>query len=252
MLPWVLLPGTLCTGACFAPLLAALAERGVDIAPMDFPVGETPDVHAETARLLETGPDRFIACAFSLGGSIALQAALDAPERIAALVLISVNGRADRAENARTRRALVAEAGRIGGDALVRRTLWATYVAETDLGDHVLRDAVGAMAAETSVASFANQAEIAIGRPDMRPSLSGLAMPVLVVSGVEDRVTPVALGAEIAATAARAEHRIIPDAGHFVLMEKPGETAAAIADWIPSAGLDAPARPPLARMEAER
>lgn len=237
MLPWVILPGTLCTGDCFAPVLAALSARGINVTSTDFIPGATADARDDARELLATGPERFIACAFSLGGMIALQAAISDQSRIAALILISVNGRADPARNADARRAQLDEVRRIGPARMVRDTLWPGYVAAACIDNHQLKHRVAAMADGVGMDRFCNQVEIAIGRPNVLPLLKALKMPALVLSGADDVLTPTDRGAEIAAGLPHARHAIIPDAGHFLLMEKPEDTATAIAEWLTQTGL---------------
>ena len=57
-------------------------------------------------------------------------------------------------------------------------------------------------------------------------------MPILVVSGDDDFITPVAQGAEVAAGASDAKQIVIAGAGHFPWLEAPDATFAAIRDFI--------------------
>ena len=185
------------------------------------------DAREDALAMLKGTPDRFVVCAFSLGGIVAFQAALAEPKRIAAMVLISVTGRADPVGNAELRRTQVARAREVGPAVMIGEMLWDNYVAAAARSHRALFEIVKAMAEETGVERFAKQAEIAIARPDVRDDLRTLEIPVLVINGAEDRATPSELGREIAQLC-RGRHKILPDAGHFVLMEQSEQTAEAV------------------------
>jgi len=232
VLPWVFLPGTLCTGACFTAVRSALAERGIRPEASTFVPGAEADAAADARHLLKAAPDRFVACAFSLGGFVAFQAALAAPGRVAAMILIGVTGREDPVHNAPGRREQLERARRTSAADLVREVLWPNYVAQASLGDRALQDRILAMATDTGPERHARQTDMAIGRPNVLDALPGLRMPVLVISGAQDLATPTERGAEIAARLARGEHVTVPQAGHFVMMERPGATADEIVAWL--------------------
>jgi pimeloyl-ACP methyl ester carboxylesterase len=121
---------------------------------------------------------------------------------------------------------------REGAEALVEADLWPKYVAQPHRSQHSAKSLISDMACQTANSDFAAQIELAINRPDSRPVLSGFKAPVLMVNGREDLLTPVDLGAEIAAAAHSGTHRVIPDAGHFVLLERPEAVSTAIQEWI--------------------
>ena len=198
--------------------------------------GDKPGPRDCAARLLERAPQRFLICGFSLGGIVALQATLLAPERVAGVVLISTTGRADDPARAPARRQQVAVALEQGPAALVEAELWPNYVARAHLGAEVLKARVVAMADAVGAARFANQVEIAIARPDVLSELGALRLPLLQINGAEDPTTTPALGAEIVAQVTGATHAVIAGAGHFVLMEQPAETAGAIMEWFGRTG----------------
>ena len=64
-----------------------------------------------------------------------------------------------------------------------------------------------------------------MARQDHRDALSKLNMPVLVVCGKDDQVTPPVLSEELAALIPGAQLKWIEDAGHMVPMEQPAALA---------------------------
>jgi 2-succinyl-6-hydroxy-2,4-cyclohexadiene-1-carboxylate synthase len=85
-------------------------ERYLPLA-LDLPghgarAGQSPSFEACAELVLTAGPERFTLCGYSLGGRIALQIALAAPERVGRLVLVSTSpGIEDPAERAARREA---------------------------------------------------------------------------------------------------------------------------------------------------
>ncbi|MEY9945624.1 alpha/beta fold hydrolase [Kitasatospora sp. GAS1066B] len=68
-------------------------------------------------------------------------------------------------------------------------------------------------------------------------ALTALAeLPVLVLAGTEDLLTPVAHSEAIARALPRAELALLPGAGHLVLLERPEEVNARLAELIQRAG----------------
>jgi pimeloyl-ACP methyl ester carboxylesterase len=67
---------------------------------------------------------------------------------------------------------------------------------------------------------------------DAMHELDQLRCPTLVICGTEDRLTPPKYAAFLAQTIPGAELKLIPGAGHMVIIEKPELVAAAIADAV--------------------
>lgn len=82
-MPFVLVPALLWDEALYEEMVAGLGGR---VAP-DVMVAAQPTVAASVAEILERAPARFVLGGSSYGGTIALEVALAAPERVAALCL---------------------------------------------------------------------------------------------------------------------------------------------------------------------
>lgn len=211
------------------------------------------------AALDGAGVRRAVWLGYSMGGRVALTAALAAPERFAALVLVSTSpGLADAA--ARTARAaadaaLAAEIARDGVAAFVER--WAAhplFASQAALGPaHAA--AMRAQRARNRAPALAATLRAA-GAGAMAPlwdRLGALTMPVLVVTGALDTAYG-AIGAAMAAAieasaggarpAGGAAHVVVAGAGHAVHLEAPAALAAAVGGWL--AGGDPRRGPPSA------
>ncbi len=228
MTPLVLLPGTLCDGRVFAPLVAQLHGHACEVLPMTG--AETAAGLAEA--ILAAAPARFVLVGFSLGGIVALEIAATSPERVAGLVLIASTARASPAGSAQQRRADVVRARAIGMAEFVLERLWPRYVAAGALGDGHLRGLVVDMAESLGADALHSQTEVAIERSDSRMRLRSLPMPVLAICGAEDVVCPPELHREIQAAARDATLCVVPDAGHLVLLEAPAIVAGCLLSWL--------------------
>lgn len=222
--PLVLLPGTLCDGRLFAPLLARLPDRSVAVG--DLHGLASVDEIAE--RLLADMPERFALLGFSLGAIVALEVARRAPGRLAGLALIGGTPRdvpADRHAERRRAAAGVRSIEQHVGDAL-----WPGYVGEAGCDAH--RELVLDMARSSAADALILQTEVALSRRDARAWLAGVAVPTLVLAGAGDRVNPPPVQAEMAAMIPEAALALVPGAGHFVLLERPDECARAVRRWL--------------------
>ncbi|WP_454886686.1 alpha/beta fold hydrolase [Sphingomonas oryzagri] len=224
--PLLLLPGTLCDARVFAPLIARLAGRILVHGDLH---GET-DMGALADRLLRGAPARFAIVGFSLGGIVALEIAARAPDRVLGLALLDANGREVPPELHAARRAIPADA--TSHAALAGETLWPSYVAPARADDEALRALIVDMAECAPEGAAVRQTELALSRVDSRPRLAALAMPVLVLAGAEDAVSPPEIQRELVDGLPDATLVLVPDAGHFAPLEAPDACADAVRAWL--------------------
>jgi pimeloyl-ACP methyl ester carboxylesterase len=228
-LPLLLLPGTLCDERVFAPLIARLPNQPVLLAEMTG-AATTPDL---AERILRRAPDRFALLGFSLGGIVALEMIHQAPHRIAALALVDTTARADPVANAAIRRGAV-ERARAHGMASYIDDAWPDHVSPVNAGRRDLRDLLVAMAERGGADALASQTEVAIHRADSRPRLPQIEVPTLVLCGQDDGICRPDLHREIADLIPTSTLAVVPDAGHFLLVERPDKVAAPVRSWLAS------------------
>ena len=161
--------------------------------------------------------DRAILVAHSVGGIVAMAAALAAPARVAGLVLIGTASRcSERTAAWYERIALAAE--RDGGDGLVR----AIY------GESSTRRVRGDAAAIAQVARMLTS----LYHEPLTPQLAAIACPVLLLVGEKDRMGPKASETIRDALApGRAELVVMPGCGHWLQLDAPAGVIAALDRW---------------------
>lgn len=224
--PLQMLPGTLCDGRVFAPLLRHLGPCGHRAVDGDMTGLSSATALAERALAEIDGP--IIPVGFSLGAIVALEMALIAPARISAMVLIAANGRDVPIADHAVRR----DAGRSDPAQLVGDILWPRSVAAARHDDAALKALIVDMARTQPPATLSLQTEVALTRTDKRPHLAHMAMPVLLLGGAQDQIAPPALQQELAAGLPNATLVTVKDAGHFLPLEQSAKCARVMQDWL--------------------
>jgi pimeloyl-ACP methyl ester carboxylesterase len=226
-LPLLLLPGTLCDERVFAPLIALLPEHEMIVGDM---TGADSTV-ALAAKILSQAPSQFRVAGFSLGGIVALEMIAQAPRRIERIALIDTTARPDPEANAEVRRRAVERAREAGMASFIVES-WPQPVSQANASNAGLRALLIAMAERGGPTVLASQSEVAIRRADSRPRLKDIAVPTLVLCGIDDGVCQPEVHREMADAIPRATLALIPNAGHFALIESPDAVAAHMRDWL--------------------
>ena len=183
--------------------------------PTLYPFGDSIEAWAAAALKVAKG-DRLVVVGCSVGGSCALELAVAAPERVAALVLIGTKAghRPDPAMHASALEMLQEK-----GLEEAWKVFWAPLFSRS-AKSRVISDAKRIMLRQSPL-------DVALGvtafhsRQSRDQFLSAFPRPVIVVTGADD-VTP---GPKVsAAQADSARHgrlHIVPDCGHYVPLERP-------------------------------
>ncbi|MGI9451400.1 MAG: alpha/beta fold hydrolase [Geminicoccaceae bacterium] len=185
------------------------------IAPTLYTFGDTIEKWAAEALRFTTS-DRLIVVGCSVGGSCALEVAMVAPERVAALILIGTKA-AHRPNPAFCDSALDL-LNKSGVD-----TAWATYW--EPLFSKGADPAVVDSARKTALGQFQQDVSRGVTVFHSRPSRDQFAAewpkPMVVVTGEDDVAPGVATSAAMAASAPHGRLHVIPSCGHYVPLEKP-------------------------------
>jgi len=228
MIDLVLVPGHLCNGVLWQHQVAGLR----DIAkPMIADVTQDDSIAGMAARLLRAAPPRFSLAGLSMGGMVGMEVMRQAPERVERLALLDTNPSPDNEERAAQRGKMVDRFNAGAVDALVQEFL-ELVVPPARLGEAALIDPMRGMMTAVAEKAFPAQVKALIERQDSRSDLPGYDLPVRVICGREDRLTPLAFHEEMAARIPGAELTVIDRCEHMSTMERPDEVTAVLRDWL--------------------
>lgn len=250
----VLIAGLGHGSAYFEKTLPVLGKIGRAVAIDTRGVGQSTSKREEfsverwaqdVADLIEgLGAKRAHLVGSSLGACIALQTAVDHPDRVASLVVVAGFSELDRSLelNFRLRIGIIEKLGM--GDAL------AAHIAMWTLGRDFINTPAGQAAVERLFASVRRnsperylafiRAILAFGRcepgqegqPKLTQRLREIRVPTCVIVGGQDILTPVSQSRQVASHIPGAEVYVIPGCGHITFSEKPDETAKLVGDFL--------------------
>lgn len=231
----VLLHGFTHTGASWARVAAALPERYRPVAPDLRGHGSAGAARpvclgAVLGDLAALPAERFVLAGYSMGGRIALHAALAMPERVTRLVLIGASPGLPTADERAARAAdderLAAEIQTMTIEAFARR--WA----RTPVLAGLPADVAGEVHADRLLSEPAGLAAALRGLgtgtlPSVWERLGALAMPVTLIAGERDAKFR-AIAADMDARLPDGRVVVVPGAGHAVHLEDPSTVAAVL------------------------
>ena len=225
----LLIPGMLGDGEVWSDVANALASRAeVRVAEVAAPTSITAMAHGAWEALANVADDRplFIA-GFSLGGYVAIDMLCRSRRRVRGGALLSTSARPETPESA-AMRAKSIDAFRTDFPKAVERIIqWGTEQPDAALLER-LRQMMLRIGADAAI----RQTEAIMGRADHRAALARLALPIRVLCGADDRVTPPALSQELAALIPGAQLQCIDGVGHMLPCEQPHAVAQALGTLI--------------------
>ena len=169
----------------------------------------------------------------SMGGYVAMEIVRQDPERVAGLVLVDTKATADGEEAVANRLRVADQVLAAGSTDALSRAMLPTLLGSTT---HDKRPAIVEQvaswirAADPAAVAWAQRAMAA--RPDSLPDLASLAVPALVVWGVEDGMSPRAEQDLIVETMRDARLVAITESGHLSSVEAPEQVAAALLAFL--------------------
>jgi len=244
----VLLHGWGMSSAVWAGLPAPLLKTLEDwtLTPLDLPGhGGIPcppggaDLGTWADACLALAPPQAVWLGWSLGGLVALAAALRAPQRVTALVLMTATPRFVRAADWPP--GMAAEtlaqfhAGLLAGPAGTLDRFLALQVRGSDAARETLRTLRRELAARPAPDPQALALGLELLRDsDLRGRLAEVACPSLWLFGSYDTLVPAATGSALAelAPAARIRAQVIRGAAHAPFLSHPAETAAILGGFL--------------------
>lgn len=230
----LLIPGNMCdarlwdgAGGAIRRALAAATGR----AAVDADTAQDDTITTMAARALASTAGPLIPIGFSMGAIVAVEMAVQAPGRIAALGLIGYNATADLPARAAHRPVQQAEVRSGGLERVLVEELKPNYLAAANRGNADLLALLRDMGMTMGPDVFVRQSEALRLREDRVRALSGITCPVFLMSGSEDALCPPDWH--------RRWHGLLPQsqlfiepAGHMVPLEAPVAVAGKLGAWL--------------------
>lgn len=223
----VLLPGNMCDARLWPDVVRDALPGAVDA-----DLSRDNGIAAMAQRVLAETQGRLLPVGFSMGAIVAVEMWMQAPERIAGLVLMGYNATADLPERAAHRPVQQAEVRAGGLERVLVEELKPNYLAARNRVDRVLLDLLRDMGMRLGAEVFVTQSEALRLRQDRVETLPSIAVPVLYACGAEDALCPPAWHRRWEAMTADSRFIQLADVGHMLPLEAPDILAETIEQWI--------------------
>lgn len=226
----ILIPAFGCDGRLYEPQIAMLKGR-IDCV---IHIAKGDRYEAMVENLLAEAPEEFAVLGTSMGGRLALEAALAAPTRVRALCVIGAGAGAVADRKAGELRSKRISSGE--KDAVLREM--AMMISDMN-GPNGLatRQASIDMGRDFDVATLAMQSDALAQRSDKWARVGEISCPSLFLWGAHDQFSPAADGARMAEMVEDGSFVELPDCGHFPTLEYPEKATGAIVAWLEDGGL---------------
>jgi 3-oxoadipate enol-lactonase len=200
-------------------------------APREFSMRQCGQ--AALAILDELGVQRAAFLGVSWGGFVALHVALEAPDRVVALVLSNTSSQR-MPTTARMRDAALAKMIRNGfpgglGKVAVEGLLGARARGDDPASAQQLAKLIDAF---DKVGLARSASSVLVGRESIAADIHRIHAPVLLIAGGADQALPPSHAEQIAREISGAQLHIIPEVGHLAPREAPAAFARLLADFL--------------------
>lgn len=255
--PLVLIHGTLAWAETWRDIAAPLGEAGYrvlapDLPPFGFSQRPTDGDYSRPAqaRLVlafadAMGLERFALAGHSFGGGATVEAAMAAPDRILAVILLDVALGLDAEQGGVLSRLLALGPLRNAMSAATIANPWligpglSSFIADdaqaTPERIALYRQPLGVRGTTSAIGDWIATGlfgEHAGARSTDKADYAGLVVPALVVWGREDTVTPLPQGEEIASLLPAARLVVLDRVGHIPHLEQPGAVTREILTFL--------------------
>lgn len=225
----------------WAPQISALAARyrclSMDLrgsGDSNVPPPYSMDQYADdiAALLHSRSIARATIVGLSMGGYVAFALWRRHRPRVRALVLADTRASADTEEGLTRRKDLIVAARREGSTGVADRQVPALLGKTTRDRHPEIMKLVHTTISRAPVEGIVGQLEAMMTRPDSRPTLETIDVPVLIIVGEEDAVTPPKEARAMHEAIAGSRLEIIAQAGHLSSLERPAAFNTALAELL--------------------
>lgn len=178
------------------------------------------------------GIESAVWCGLSIGGMVALRAALEAPERVSALILLDTDAGEEKFLRILKYRAMGVGVSAFGVKPFLPAVARMMFGASTRKNNLQLVAEYREVFAAVDAESILNSLPSLTGRNSVVSRLAEINVPSVVIVGAEDASLPVGRSQVIHDKLADSELLVIPEAGHLSALEQPERVNAAVKDFL--------------------
>ncbi|WP_169545641.1 alpha/beta fold hydrolase [Sneathiella aquimaris] len=227
--PLILIPGLLCTDELWRDQIQALS----DISDVSIPKHHLDDdISLIADRILKDAPEKFALAGLSMGGYIALEIVLQAPDRVTHLALVDTRADADSPQDRKRREDFIRLVQRGKTFKGVTESLLPMLIHPSRFQDDALTSRIYQMAEDIGQEGFIRQETAIMNRKDRNAELGKIVCPTIVISGNEDALISPDLQEKMANAIPDAEFHLIAECGHLPSMERPFEVNTLFREWL--------------------
>jgi pimeloyl-ACP methyl ester carboxylesterase len=176
--------------------------------------------------------ERAIWAGLSIGGMVALRAAITATDRVSGLILLDTHAGFETTFNKVKYRAMAAAARVVGTRPLAPQIAHMFFSSHTRATKPELVKEWQARFTSVALVAVQRTAAALCERDSIVEKLGEIQIPALVVVGEADQVLPPAYSREIAAGLPRAKLVVIERSGHLSTLERPEAVTAAMLSYL--------------------
>lgn len=226
----ILVPGLLNTPALFAGQVNRLSQY------YDFNVAR----HTEFSSIEEIAsdilnnqdmPEEFIIGGLSMGGYITMEILRQAPHRVKGVIFMNTSARSDSDEQIERRKSFI-DVSQKGVFKGITRHLLPRLIHQNSQENPLIAQVIFDMAQEVGRDAFIRQQTAIMNRIDSRESLKKIHVPVCMIVGDSDQLTPPDRAEEIVSLCPDAELHILEECGHLSALEYPEDVNDIISTFI--------------------
>ncbi len=180
----------------------------------------------------------FVIGGHSMGGYVAFEFYRNYKDHIGGLILTATRAAPDTAVGKENRDKMIDLVRRRGVTAVIQPMLDVLFAPQTYEADPELVDFVRDLMETASPEGVIGALQAMRDRPDSRPTLPEIDVPVLIIHGADDQIVPVSEAEEMAAAISDCKLVILEDAGHMPNLEQPDAFNDAVIDFLEELDLE--------------